>query len=71
MLIVSGFFFVFFFLFFFFLFFFWSGSSPGHVAATLALFMCLSPRELTEHRSLALFILESLYLELPHRRHSK
>lgn len=44
-------------------FYFLSGSSPGHAAATVALFTCLSPCESIEHRGLALFILGSLCLE--------
>lgn len=44
-------------------FYFLSGSSPGHAAATEALFTCLSPCEFIEHRGLTLFILGSVCLE--------
>lgn len=44
---------------------------PQDALLLVALFMCLSPRDLIEHRNLLLFLLKSLYLELPHRRHSK
>jgi len=57
------------FLGFFFFFGFGFGLVPPQDALLLvALFMCLSPRDLIEHRNL---LLKSLYLELPHRRHSK